>query len=180
MLNMNRKHILVGLLVVSALTLGLGATLYTGVGPAPGGTSGDSITDFPTPEESDNGHSEADVSAESAPFSFTVEEVTECGMTCRDVTATLHNNQNETATGVTVFTRIFAREDNTDMNDLVWEGTVEVGTLASGDGHTSTQRIELSIRDARKVDRHDGWITILTAVQTDERTVTFQDSEQVT
>jgi hypothetical protein len=48
-----------------------------------------------------------------------------------------------------------------------------------GTSHTTTERVELSLRDARKVDQNDGWITILTTVESDDTTVTFQNSEQV-
>jgi hypothetical protein len=165
------------------LAVGLGAALYYGVGPAPGGTgSGEELTDFPmaTPSDggSDNGASEG-TGTETPPLSFTIDDIEECGQTCRDVTTTLHNNQNETATGVTVYTRIFAGEDNTAEEDVVWEGKKEVGTVGAGGSRTATERVELSLQEAREIDQQDGWITIVTTVETDEQTVTFQDSEQV-
>lgn len=179
----NRLHVGGGILVVVLLALGLGAAFYYGVGPALGGTdSGEELTDFPTAttiyEGSAAGGTDS-TSAETPPFSFTIDVVEECGQTCRDVTATLHNNQNEIATGVTVFTRVFAGDDNTAEEDRVWEGKEEVGTVAAGESHTSTERVELSLQEANKIQQHDGWITIVTTVQTDERTVTFRDSEQV-
>ncbi|MDZ7700841.1 MAG: hypothetical protein U5J98_01550 [Halobacteriales archaeon] len=140
------------------------------------------LTDFPTATPSEGGSDDGGAgttATETPPFSFTIDEIEECGQTCRDVTATLHNNQDETATGTTVFTRVFAGEDNTDTADLVWEGKEEVGTLEAGTSHTTTRRVELSLQDARKIEQNDGWITIVTTVQTDERTVTFRDSEQV-
>jgi hypothetical protein len=177
----NRNHLIAGILVVLVLAVGLGWSLYTGVGPAPGRTdSGEEITDFPTatPGEDSSGGSGANATAEP-PFAFTIDRVEECGQICRDVTASLHNNQDVTARGTTVFTRIFAGEDNTDPDDLVWEGKEEVGTLDAGATHTTTRRVELSLQDGLKIDQHDGWITIVTTVKTDERTVTFRDSEQV-
>ncbi|MDZ7700811.1 MAG: hypothetical protein U5J98_01395 [Halobacteriales archaeon] len=69
------------------------------------------------------------------------------------MTASLHNEQDETASGVTVFTRVFAGEDNADEDDLVWEGKEEVGTLEAGTSHTTTKRVELSLQDAQKVER---------------------------
>lgn len=179
----NRLPLVGGILVVVLLAVGLGAAFYYGVGPAPGGAgSGDVLTDFPTATSADGGsaHGETETTtAEMPPFSFTIDVIVECGQTCRDVTATLHNNQDETATGVTVFTRVFAGQDNSAKEDLVWEGKEEVGTLEADAAHTTTRRVELSLRDARKIQRNDGWITIVTSVRTDERTVTFRDSEQV-
>lgn len=185
---MNQQYIIGGILVVLILATGLGAAFYAGVGPAPGGAdSGDPITEFPTETPSDQESGDSDTAEESGDsdtadtplFSFTIENIEECGQTCRDVTATVTNNQNETATGVTVFTRVFAGENNTDKADLVWEGKEEVGTLEAGASHTTTEHVELTLQEARKIDQQDGWITILTTVQTDERTVTFQNSEQV-
>lgn len=173
---MNRKHVVGGILFVVLLFIGLGTAFYLGVGPAPGSGSGDTIDEFPTGTEYDE---ESDGDADVPPFSFTVQEIEECGQTCRDVTAAVENNQNETASEVTVYTRIFAGEDSTDTDDLVWEGTEDVGTLDSGASHTTTQRVELTLQEARKIDQHDGWITIVTTVESNEETVTFTDSEQV-
>lgn len=173
----NRRYLIGGVLVLVLIAIGIGAAVYTGVGPAPGGSeSGEEITDFPTATPGTT----AVANTESAPpFAFTVDTIEECGRTCRDVTATLHNNQDETATGVTVFTRVYAGQNNTDTDDLVWEGKEDVGTLEGGTSHTSTERVELSLQEGRKIEQHDGWITIVTTVQTDDRTVTFRDSEQV-
>lgn len=169
---MNRNYLLGGVLLVVVLALGIGAAVYLGVGPAPGGDSGEPIDDLPegTP---------VDTASETPPFAFTVDEFEECGTTCADVTATLHNQQDDTATNVTVYTRVYAGENNTDSDDLVWEGTEPVGTLEGGGTYSSTRRVELSFQGALKVEQHDGWVTIFTTVESDDRTVTFQDSEQV-
>ena len=176
---MNRTYLIGGIAVVLVVAVGLGAALYTGAGPAPGGDSGDEIEDFPTADDADTEDSDTTSPDETDPFSFGIDEIEECGDTCRDVTATLDNNQNETATNVTVYIRIFAGQDNTDTEDIVWEGTEDAGTMAAGEDHTTTERVELSLQDARKIDQENGWITILTTVESDDTTVTFQDSEQV-
>jgi hypothetical protein len=172
------------MLVVVLLAVGIGAAVYDGVGPAPGGTvSGEELTDFPTAtsatEGTAGGESGGLTATAAPPFTFTIDEIEECGQTCRDVTATLHNNQDDTATGVTVFTRVFAGEANTAEQDMVWEGKEEVGTIDAGATHTTMRRIELSLQEANKIQQNDGWITIVTTVQTDDQTVTFRDSEQV-
>ena len=176
---MNRTYLIGGIAVVLVVAVGLGAALYTGAGPAPGGDSGDEIEEFPTADDADTEDSDTTSPDETDPFSFGIDEIEECGDTCRDVTATLDNNQNETATNVTVYIRIFAGQDNTDTEDIVWEGTEDAGTMAAGEDHTTTERVELSLQDARKIDQENGWITILTTVESDDTTVTFQDSEQV-
>lgn len=179
----NLRYVAGGLLAIVLLAVGVGAVFFYGVGPAPGGPeSGTELTDIPTATPADGAMSEgaAETTAtETAPFTFTIDEIEECGQTCRDVTATLHNNQEETATGVSVFTRVFAGEDNTDEEDLVWEGKEEIGTVEAGGSHSSTERVELSLQEALKIDQHDGWITIVTTVQSDDTAVTFRDSERV-
>lgn len=176
---MNRTHLIGGALVVLVVAVGLGVVLYTGVGPAPGGDSGDEIEDFPTENDADTDGSDAIPPEETNPFSFVIEDVEECGETCRDVTATLDNNQDETATNVTVYIRIFAGQDNTDADNIVWEGSEDAGTMAAGEDYTTTERVELSLQNARKIDQENGWITILTTVESDDTTVTFQESKQV-
>lgn len=176
---MNRTYLIGGVPLVVVAATSLGAALYTGAGPAPGGDSGDSIEAFPTEDNPDNGGSEATSLDDTAPLSFTIDDIEECGETCRDVTATLDNNQNETETNVTVFVRIFAGDNNTETDNLVWEGTEDAGTIEAGGSHSTTERVELSLRDARKIDQEDGWITILTTIESDDTTVTFRDSERV-
>lgn len=175
---MNPKLVIGGVFVAIVLVAAVGA--YTGAGPAPSGDSGDSdVGEFPTEEPADDGGSGTTGSTDTAPFTFTVDETTECGTACRDVTATLNNAQNGTATGVTTYIRIYAGESNTDADDVVWEGTVEVGTLESGASYTTTERVKLSLRDGLKVDRNDGWITIQTTVESDDATVTFRRTRRV-
>jgi len=169
--NRRRTYLIAGVLGVLVVAVALGSALYLGVGPAPGGDSGEEIEEFPTADSTP--------SSDADPFSFVIDDIEQCGETCRDVTATLDNNQDQTATDVTVYIRIFAGQDNTETDDIVWEGTEHAGTMDAGSDHTTTQRVELSLQDARKVDQEDGWITILTTVESDETTVTFQDSEQV-
>lgn len=181
---MKKTYVVGGIFVVIVIAFSLGVAFYTGAGPAPGGTdSGETITDFPTAtdsvDESGETNSESTATSGLPPFTFTIDTIEDCGQTCRDVTATLDNNQDETATGITVYIRIFAGQNNTETDDMVWEGTEEVGTLKASGTHTTTERVELSLQEARKIDNNDGWITILTTVESDETTVTFQDSEQV-
>lgn len=179
---MNRRAALL-VVLVGTLVVTVGIAFVSGVGPAPGG-GGSPITDFPvgtTYEMPSGGDGAADATpSDPPPFSFTVESVEDCGLTCRDVTVTLSNNQDEAATGVTVYTRIFAGQDTTDADDLVWEGTEPLGTLDARASYTTTKRVELTLAESRKVQRNDGWITILTTVQSDQTTVTFKSTEQVT
>jgi len=171
------------------------AAFAAGLGPAPGGDSGGGeLTDVPTGTGtiyggsgtatddggSDGGGSDGSTAtAESGPpFVFEVTEIDECGRTCRDVTVTLFNEQEDTATGVTIYTRIFAG-NSTDESDKVWEGKEDVGRLEGGGSVTATKRVELSLMEANQVRENDGWVTVLTTVRSDETTITFRSREQV-
>lgn len=180
---MSRRTLAV-LAVVGALVVsGTAFAFFTGMGPAPGGDpGGDQVTDYATgtPLGTAAAGDAGDTSGTTAPFSFTIESIEECGQTCRDVTVSLHNNQDEAASDVTVLTRIYAGRDTTAEEDRVWEGREEVGDLAGGGTHTTTTRVELSLQEALKIQNNDGYITIVTTVRTADQTVTFKDVEQVT
>lgn len=160
--------------LLALLTAGISAAYYAGVGP--GGSEGP-LADSPTDRQLGATSSGEPVAA-GAPFSFTIERIEACGRTCRDVTAGLQNTRDVAATDVTVSTRIYAGQDATD-EDLVWAGTESVGTLEAGGTHTTTRRVELSLQEGLTIEAHGGWITIVTTVRSDERTVTFRDRRRV-
>lgn len=112
------------------------------------------------------------------PFSVDIESVDSCGQTCRDVTATLENNQEQQATGVSVDTTIFAGESTN--GDIVWEGSQDVGSLPAGASETDTQRVDLGFMAAAKVQGSGGEITILLVVESDQRSVRFVEHRDVT
>lgn len=149
--------------------------LASGFGPAlVGGNS--EVGAFPTPTDGSAGDGSGDGATSSA-YTLTVEEVEPCGRTCRDVTSTLENEQSTDATDVTVYTRIYA--GNGTNGDVVREGEEPVGDLDAGGSSTATRRIELSPWEANAVRSHAGWVTIHTAVRSDEPTVTFTQRRDV-
>lgn len=162
-------------LVLIAGALAVGTLLDT----SDGSTGGDVPTASGTPYSlSDDGSGAGDEgTAAPPPFEMEIESVESCGQTCRDVTATLVNNQNRRATGVTVYTQIYAGEDT--EGDVMWEGTQEVGSLGPGAEETDTKRVELGYMDAMAVQRNDGRITIQLTVETDRRTITFLEHRDV-
>lgn len=181
-----------------ALTIGLALVVLLGVaggaaviafddGPTADLVSDDdgSTTDGAGADESDGsgGSDGADsdgetsatpgTTADETPFDFDVDEIESCGNTCRDVTATLSNDGTRTVESVEVETKIY-----TD-GDLVWEGTESIGTLEAGGSHSSTRRVDLSYRDAMKIQGNDGWITIETVVRFEDGKTVFTDERQV-
>ena len=174
---MNDRELLGGVFVLAVLAAA-GFAVFVGFGPAPGGDVGGGANatseEVPATEPTTGGGS-----GDSEPFSFGVDQVEPCGRTCRDVTATLHNERAEPASDVTASIRIYAGEDATDPDDVVWEETVDIGTLDGSASATTTERIDLSLREALAIERRDGWITIRTTVESAETTATFRESRQV-
>ena len=176
---MERTNLLGGILVALVVVVGIGAALYTGLGPAPGGDSGADIEDFPTEADPDGHETTAPSPADTLPFSFTLDNTAKGGQTRQELNATTHNKHNATATAVTVSIRSPAGAPTQQTHELDLAVTWNVGVMDPAASHTTTKRIELSLQEARTVDQNDGWITILTTVESDTTTVTFQDSEQV-
>lgn len=107
------------------------------------------------------------------PFAFVIDNISECGDTCRIVNASIINQQNEPATGVTVRSEIYTG------GDKIWEGSSDVGTIEAGEEYTDTKRVELSLAEAYKVEQNDGEILIKTFVETDETVYVFNDERNV-
>lgn len=179
---MNRTHVAVVAVVILGLA-GVGLALYAGVGGVgPGGE--EVVTNTPDStgtvyEVGDRTGTGTGTGTEQVPpFSFVITEITECGDTCRDVTVDLTNNQADAATDVSVYTRVFAG-NSTAESDKIWEGREVIGRMAAGETVTSTRRVELSFQEAIAVRNNDGWITIVTTVESNEVTITFVSEEQV-
>ncbi|WP_049979853.1 hypothetical protein [Halolamina rubra] len=181
---MQRSHVVIAVLVVVVALAGVVGALVTGFGPAPGGGDADTSTpydDTVVVESTDSGGGGDDdgsgggstATESQPPFSFVIENITKCGQTCRDVNATIVNQQDTAATGVEVHSEIY-----TD-GDLIWEGTSDVGTLEAGESYTDTKRVKLSYSEAYKVQQNDGEILVKTYVRTDSGTYVFKDERNV-
>lgn len=187
---MQRSHVVLAVLVVVVALAGIAGAFITGFGPAPGGDSGSADTSTPYEDTvvvgstdaggsggagggEDGGDSSSTTTESQPPFSFVIESITECGQTCRDVNATIVNQQDTAATGVEVHSEIY-----TD-GDLIWENTSDVGTLESDESFTDTKRVKLSYSEAYKVQQNDGEILVKTYVRTDETTFVFKDTRNV-
>jgi len=174
--------------VLLAILVAAGGVTVFVVGPALWGDPGDEISEVPTATATpDGGASVADstttATAGTAPteprseFVTRVESVERCGQTCRDVSSTVTNEGSAGAAGVTVYARLFVGQGTS--GDLIWTGTEDVGRLPAGASHATTTRVELSLVEAAAVQSADGWITIQTTIQSNQRTVTFAESRQV-
>ncbi|ELZ54948.1 hypothetical protein C458_12254 [Haloferax sp. ATCC BAA-644] len=183
------------------LTAGVVAAFLAGIGPFADTTSADAPDGaFPTQttaspdgggrdssdaggsdtgsNDGDSGDGDATETQSRPPFGVVVDDIEECGQTCRDVTSTITNQQDTDSSGVTVYSRIFVGND-TDPDDEVWRGTQAVGDLAAGESYTTTKRVELSYSEAFAVQQADGWITVQTTIETDNQTLTYTEQRDV-
>lgn len=148
----------------------------TGFPGAEGGEGGDGGN--ATTGGSDEGATDEATAGEPA-FAFRVSAVEECGQTCRDVTAAIHNTGDADASGVTVYSRIYVG-NSTATDDRVWSGRRSVGALPAAGSDEATQRVEFSLSEGYAIRNAGGWITVLTQVESDQRgVVTFEDRYQV-
>ncbi|MFC7069225.1 hypothetical protein [Halobaculum lipolyticum] len=200
---MNAKGVAAVLAVVAVVAVGGAAAFVAGIGPlddfADGGddaaagtpASTGTVYDDASGSGADGGEAgtadagtgasagaDASDTRSLPPYTFAVQSIEECGRTCRDVTVRLDNNRDETATGVSVYTRIYAGNSTAD-GDKVWEGTRDVGTMEPGASARETSRVELSLSEGFRIQQADGWITIVTTVESDDVTITFKERRDV-
>jgi hypothetical protein len=132
--------------------------------------AGDSGNDVAAgPGSPDDVPDDAAATDQDRPYSVTVDGIASCGLTCRDVTATLTNTGDTLRENVSVVTRV------STGGEQVWKGSQRVGALAPGERHTITRRVELSPGEALAVEGNDGYVTIETTVRSDSGAVTFTD-----
>lgn len=117
------------------------------------------------------------VTTNQAALAYRIDNVTECGATCRTVTATV-TNQRSTDTDVTSETQIYA--GNTTADDArVFAETRELETVAAGDSVTTSTDVDLSTTEALRVDDADGWVTVVTVITDGDETVRTVERRQV-
>ncbi|MDY7082700.1 MAG: hypothetical protein SXQ77_09910, partial [Halobacteria archaeon] len=155
-------------IVAGVYVFGFGLTIGNGGEmPSAGGNSSPNaspVESSPTPSsENTTIESQESPSEPESPFTTRIVSIENCGQTCRDVTAELHNEMGTEATNVSVRTWIYA--GNTTENDsLVWEGEKKVGDLEAGGTYRTTSRVELSFFEGVAIQDEGGWITVVTKV----------------
>lgn len=151
---------------------GTGETTDT-VAATPTETAASGLTDTATATATDTSVVSGDA------FSFAIQEITECGDTCRDITAAVTNEQSGEAGNVTTYTQIYA--GNTTSSDArVYENRESIGAISAGETVTTTQRVEFTLTEAVQIRDEDGWITIVTKItDADGDTVTVTQRRDV-
>lgn len=107
------------------------------------------------------------------PSDFSIDEVEECGQTCRRVTGTATNEQTSPASNVTVELRMYP--GNGTDGDLLWRTTEPVGALAVGESLSVTRGVDLSSSDVYSITLSEGWIAVETIIRSDTDTMTTVD-----
>lgn len=106
-------------------------------------------------------------------FFLETDDPVPCGTTCRQVTATIHNNGNIDAHNVKVTSTI------TTGGTVIWEGKESIGTLTPGQIYTTTRTIEVGYWDALKIKQNGGTVTIKTVVTSDEKTIELSEERKI-
>ena len=63
--------------------------------------------------------------------------------------------------------------------DLLWSGNETVGTLDSGETHRSTKRVDVGFSGGMAIRANDGYVTIVTTVESEEETTRFSERRKV-
>lgn len=151
----------VGLAVVAVVTV-VAAVAVVGFG-VDGLRGDDGAVTTVTPDMSDT----------EAAFDITVDDVDDCGRTCRNVTVTLRNVGSEAAENVTVRTNVYTG------GDRVWTGSEPVGPLGARESYTAAKAVDLGLADSLEVEENDGSVTIAIVVRFDDGTEVFTADRRV-
>ena len=186
---MSRRAVVVVIALVGVLGAGvlfaagadLGGDTDAGAGDStatPSPTTARPATDTTTPatdagDESSDRHDATATTTMSSEYAFTIESIEECGSTCRDVTARLTNSGDETREEVRVATAMLAD------GEVLWSGNESVGTLAPGESHVSTERVNVGFTGGMQISANDGYVTIVTVVHSASGKTRFAERRKV-
>ena len=167
-----------GLLAVVALTIAAAGVLFAGgqtpVDAGPLGGDGEAATETPDPARDDGeGATGATTASADGGYEFAIERVEPCGNFCRNVTAALTNAGGDARRNVTVTTRVYADDE------VLWTGTETVGRLDAGETRVSTKRVDVGFSGGLKIRANDGWVTIVTLVESASGSTRFEERRKV-
>jgi hypothetical protein len=146
-----------------------------------GGGAGEETDDRGADSDSDSRVTtalQANTERSGPPFVPELENMEECGETCREATVALQNNMNVDAENVVVYVRLHAG-DSTDSEDVVWGENRNIGTLEPGEVYRETETVDLTPQQANKVRETDGVVTAKATIESDQATATFVERDNV-
>jgi hypothetical protein len=126
-----------------------------------------------TQDESISADQKQSQSQNDTNYALSLQQIENCGTTCREATGTLTNEGSETRQDVTVTTKVLAD------GELLWSSEESVGTLNPGESHTSTRRVNLTYEDGTKIMANDGYVTVVVVVHSKSGTVQFSERRKV-
>jgi hypothetical protein len=87
-------------------------------------------------------------------FAVTVDDLTECGATCRNFTGTVRYTGEGTARDVTLDVRVTAEGSE------LWNATETVGEVQAGGSYRLVREAEIGYRESSTVLSNDGYVTV--------------------
>lgn len=141
-----------------------------------GGDSG-SLNKATTPTAAPRSTSKATSSTSQQDPRFTVyvdeSNIQDCGLTCREVPATLKNTGEEPAHNVNVDVRFYCNGDRIDINDREYI-SLDLGTLEPGESETRTEEIDVGFGGGLCIQNNGARIVF--TVTSDEKTMTLEET----
>lgn len=133
---------------------------------------------FDAPERTADGGAGTDgtpgtTEAGAAELAFEIDGIEECGLTCRNVTATLSNVGDGTARNVTVNTTLYADDRP------VWNASRNVGRIGANESYTATERVTVDVDEAQAIQENEGYATVVVEVTFDEGRARFERRREV-
>lgn len=172
-MNRNLLALAVGVVVVVGVIGGVVVTpgLVPGVGDS-GSTGSPPTVAEPAPANETGTDGERD----RAGFTFAVENISECGRTCRLMDSELTNTMNESASNVTLTFDVYA-----GGNSTVWQGRKSLGSLDANASDDQSTRIEVGMGGGLQIRQNGGNATIVTTVYAGgEQRAQFSNTSNVT
>lgn len=149
------QSVFVALLVLAGF-VGVGLGVAQQGTPTPGGDSAGDGTPVTAPNTQTKG-----------PFTLTVEDVSICGLTCREVTVSLSNARNDSLSNITVESEILANDE------VIVQRQMELDSLRPNESVTRTVQVNVGFDALQEIRQGDGMITIQTQVTSNDHSETF-------
>ncbi len=100
-------------------------------------------------------------------------KISECGMTCREIPATLKNTGGDTAHNVEVTVRFYCDGDRIDINGEEYL-SLDLGSLEPGESETRTKEIDVGFGGGLCIQNNGARIVF--TVASDEKTMTLEET----
>lgn len=164
-------------LATTVVVLGVAAVVAFAVANPLGGLTADRTSETAvgtteTPASAGQARTTGTPSGED-PFALRVTEVTNCGLTCREVTVTLTNEAEHPVRDVAVRSELLAGDQ------LLVERSLQVGRLYTGETVSRTVRLTVGFSEISAIQANGGYVTVETTVSSAAYEETFTTRRKV-